>query len=192
MHDDPAGGDQLTVDELTGLLAALILSDSYYCDQGSHYGRTRVLLDGYLTDRQVSLLRTAHHHHAGDAAPRQDGELDTRDRCRYCGVLLAPGTGPLGWMHRPEVDGPPRSYLLCGGPASRDGRPAQPLAGHTISGGTVVAHRQARHDTVLLVLAPAATADRYITARWQPGWTGWEHGRCFTGITAAVTDWATR
>jgi hypothetical protein len=32
MHDDPAGGDQLTVDELTGLLAALILSDSYYCD----------------------------------------------------------------------------------------------------------------------------------------------------------------
>jgi hypothetical protein len=95
-------------------------------------------------------------------------------------------------MHRPEVDCRPRSYLLCGGTASRDGRPAQPLAGHTISAGTIVAHRQARHDTVLLILAPAATADRYITARWPPGATEAEHVRCYTGITAAVTDWTTR
>src|SRR5947209_4317784 len=78
MHEDPAGGSQPTVGELTGLLAALILTDSYYCDQGSHHGRTRVLLDGYLTDRQVSLLRTARRHPAGDAGKR--GELDTYER----------------------------------------------------------------------------------------------------------------
>ncbi len=41
MHDDDSTGtDQLTVGEPTSLLAALVIHDSYHCDQGTHHSKT--------------------------------------------------------------------------------------------------------------------------------------------------------
>jgi len=134
---------------------------------------------------------------AGDDPASGQDSLDTSDRCRHCGQLVVPARwDPRQWMHRVQPPGAPvQHYDRCGA-LDRPGAAthAEPVVGHRLHGGTVIAARAgATRDLIVLVFAPAVVEDRYVTAYWQPGQLEWCWGRYFRDdFVAAAADWNTR